>query len=313
MLFLIMRWIGVLIFVLALALAAAALALPPETLEKVVRLRPDWPMAQRGVDAQGAPRDPEGTGIAIFEGGYVATNAHVIGKATKVEAMLSDGTRVEAKIVAVDRDTDIALLKLGADLPVFEIAPKPAFAQPVCTIGNPFGLGLSVTCGVVSAPSRAGVGFNLIEDFVQTDAAVNPGASGGALVDQEGRLIGMLSAIFTKNSDSDIGVNFATSTKLLLRVAGDLREHGSVLSGDAGLILSRRPAFPGAVVAKVDPGGAAFASGIKVGDRIVAIDGERLESPAHVATRLFMTRPGETLKLTTWRGSDPLDATLTMR
>ncbi len=313
MLFLVMRWIFALTLVLSVVTPVPVLALPPETLEKVVRLRPDWPMSQRGVDAQGAPRDPEGTGIAIFEGGYVATNAHVIGKATKVEAMLSDGTRVDAKIIASDRDTDIALLKLEADLPVFEIAPEIAIAHPVCTIGNPFGLGLSVTCGVVSAPSRSGVGFNLIEDFVQTDAAVNPGASGGALVDNDGRLVGMLSAIFTKNSDADIGVNFATSTKLLLRVAGDLREHGSVISGDAGLILSRKPAFPGAIIAKVEQGGAAFAAEMTTGDRIIAIDGKRLEGPAQVAMHLFMSRPGDTLKLTVWRGSKPFDALLTMR
>lgn len=313
MLFLMFRRLVPLVVLLAVSASVPAWALPPDVLDKVVRLRPDWPMTQRGLDAQGAPRDPEGTGIAIFAGGYIATNAHVIGKATKVEAMLTDGSRIDAEIVAVDTDTDIALLKLDADLPVFEIAPDVVIAQPVCTIGNPFGLGLSVTCGVVSAPSRAGVGFNLIEDFVQTDAAVNPGASGGALVDQEGRLVGMLSAIFTKDSDADIGVNFATSTKLLLRVAGDLREHKTVLSGNSGMILSRRSAAPGAVVARVEPGGAAFTAGIEVGDRIVAIEGEPLQGPAYIATRLFMTRPGDTLRLTVWRGSDPFDALLKLR
>lgn len=313
MLFLMRYTIFSLLVLLAVFVGAPALALPPDVLDKVVRLRPDWPMTQRGLDARGAPRDPEGSGIAIFEGGYVATNAHVIGKATKVEAMLADGRRVDASIVGIDLDTDIALLKLPVDLPVFERAALPALAAPVCTLGNPFGLGLSVTCGVVSATSRAGVGFNAIEDFVQTDAAVNPGASGGALVDPQGKLVGMVSAIFTKSTDADIGVNFAASTRLLMRVAEDLRDKGKVVSGDVGMTLSPRPAYPGATITRVDPGGLAFKAGLDAADVIVAVDGAPVLHPANLAATIYMARPGGRLTLKVMRGDLVRDVVLTIQ
>lgn len=304
MLFLVMKTLSSLILLVTVLAAAPALALPPEVLDKVVRLRPDWPLAQRGVDATGAPRDPEGSGVSLFAGGYVATNAHVIGKAKKVEAMLSDGRLLDAEIVGIDTDTDIALLKLPVELPVFQIAPPPALADPVCTVGNPFGLGLSVTCGVVSAPVRAGVGFNAVEDFVQTDATVNPGASGGALVDPKGLLVGMVSAIFTKGTDADIGVNFATSTRLLLRVADDLKNMGHVQSGDAGIALSPRPAFPGATVVRVEPDGPAFRAGIDAADVVTAAGGIPIIGPADLAALIYMARPGDKITFDVKRGDE---------
>src|SRR5690606_40595555 len=132
-----------------------------------------------------------------------------------ISVRLPDGHHVPAEVVGRDAATDLALLRVEAELPPLPLAPDPALGAPVCAVGNQFGLDLSVTCGVVSALHRAGTGFNPVEDFVQTDAVVNPGASGGALVDGEGRLVGLLSAIFTMESDANIGVNFAASAALV--------------------------------------------------------------------------------------------------
>lgn len=184
----------------------------------VVSVLPTWPGYNR--PGFGAPPGtaPEGTGVAILEPGLIVTAAHVVARATEVVVRDYEGNRVQAKILAVDRESDIALLRVDAPTQSIEIAvARPNTGAHVCAIANAFGLDLSITCGIVSANARSGIGFNPIEDFIQTDAAANPGASGGALIDKEGRLVGMLSAIFTKESDANAGVNFAVSAELLLK------------------------------------------------------------------------------------------------
>ena len=141
----------------------------------------------------------------------IATADHVIGPARKVFVRTVEGEDSTAEIVLRDAQTDIALLRLKNPLRPFEFSVEAATGEKTCAIGNSFGLDIAVTCGVVSTLQMSGAGFNQVEDFVQTDAAVNPGMSGGALVDESGKLVGMLSAIFTKKSDSNIGVNFAVS------------------------------------------------------------------------------------------------------
>jgi len=183
----------------------------------VVIVEPTWPGYQR--PGFGAPKGtaPEGSGVAVLEPGLIATAAHVVARATSVTVRDADGARYKAEIVAIDEASDLALLRIEKPVAPLEIAARrPATGAHVCVIGNAFGLGLSLTCGVVSAGARSGIGFNAVEDFIQTDAAVNPGASGGALVDEEGRLVGLISAIFTKQSDANTGVNFAVSADLLL-------------------------------------------------------------------------------------------------
>jgi len=286
----------------------AAFALKPEVLHSVVRIKPDWPLAARGRDASGAPRDPQGTGIAILPGGYIATNVHVIGKATVVDVLTEDGRLLNAEIVGRDTTTDIALLKVDAALPVLESAPGPALAAPVCAIGNQFGLGLSVTCGVVSALNRSGMGFNAVEDFIQTDAAVNPGGSGGALIDADARLVGMVSAIFTKQSDADIGVNFATSVPLLMRVVDDLKAHGRVVRATAGFKAAPLPRAlaktgGGMLIESVTLDGTAFKAGLEAGDMLTHIDGFAVNEMAVLERLMFMKRPGETVQFKTRRGN----------
>lgn len=184
----------------------------------VVSVEPTWPGYTR--PGFGAPPGtaPEGSGVVIREPGLIVTAAHVVARAKEVHVRDHAGTRHPAEIVALDPDADLALLRTKAPLEPIKIATeRPATGAHVCIIANAFGLDLSITCGIVSARARSGIGFNKIEDFIQTDAAANPGASGGALVDEEGRLAGLVSAIFTKESDANAGVNFAVSGMLLER------------------------------------------------------------------------------------------------
>lgn len=193
----------------------------------VIVVEPTWPGYRR--PGFGAPPGtaPAGTGIYFGKGPqtrYILTAAHVIARAVRVETVHADGSRHDADIIAIDEARDLAVLK--ADLPAPPITFRrsaPEMGLHACAIGNSFGLGLSISCGVVSAVHRRNVGFNAIEDFVQTDAAVNPGASGGALVDPQGRLIGLIDGIFTKEADIDAGVNFAVSVPMIIESLDELR------------------------------------------------------------------------------------------
>jgi S1-C subfamily serine protease len=198
------------------------------------------------------------------------------------------------------------VLKVAADLPPLPDAPEPALGAAVCAVGNQFGLGLSVTCGVVSALHRSGTGFNPIEDFVQTDATVNPGASGGPLVDAQGRLVGVLSAIFTKDADADIGINFAASVALVRRVTDDLIDRGRVIRARSGLRvadleLADRARLAGARVLSVVPGGAAEAAGLAAGDVIQRVGARQVRKSSDVVSALQLYRPGERVSMTVVR------------
>ena len=193
----------------------------------VVVIEPTWPGYNR--PGFGAPPGtaPAGTGIFIGTGdhsNHLVTAAHVIARATEIEIVTEDGMRHAAAVIAVDNQRDIAILETKLKRrPITLRLTDPAIGEHGCAIGNSFGLGLSISCGVVSAIHRKQIGFNPIEDFVQTDAAINPGGSGGALVDADGRLIGMIDGIFTKEADIDAGVNFAVSVPLLIEGAELLR------------------------------------------------------------------------------------------
>lgn len=251
-------------------------------LRSVVALLPDWPADQRRTE------EPEGSAVVVGEGGLLLTADHVIGAAKSVRIRLGDGSVHAAEIVHRDPETDLAVLRAGIELPALAAARDLEPASPVCALGNAFGLGISVTCGVVSATGRGGIGFNAVEDFVQTDAAVNPGASGGALVDAQGRLVGILSAIYTKSGDGDIGVNFAVSWALAGRVLEAVREGRSPRRA---LGASLRPTPPGPLAAglqvlSVREGSPAARAGLQTGDVILAVDGWPVASVALLRGRL---------------------------
>ncbi len=290
-----------------------ARAVQPDVLASVVSVLPDWPGYAKSGQSEGGRDIPEGSGIAIAEGGYIATALHVVERATRVRVRLADGRVVSARVVGGDPATDIAVLKVDEALPVLSLAPEPELGSPVCAIGNAFGLDLSLTCGVVSALHRSGTGFNPIEDFVQTDAAINPGASGGALVDSQGRLVGMISAIFTLQSDGDIGVNFAVSTTLLMRVAEDLMESGRVRRVFSGLIVEPLPddlrsEIAGVRVRAVRADSPASKAGVQAGDLLLAVGPRSVRRPSDVSSAFGTLRPGETIDLRMRRGDQALTA-----
>lgn len=288
---------AVILSVAVLAAAGPARAVTPETLESVVSVLPVWPGRAQGGGATEPGVAPEGSGVAVAAG-VVATAWHVIAPAERIEVRLADGRILPAELLAHDVATDIALLTLEAELPVLPMAPEVAIADPVCAVGNAFGLGLSVTCGVVSATGVSQAGFNPVEDFVQTDAAINPGVSGGALVDDAGRLVGLVSAIFASEGDANIGINFAVSAELLARVTEALRTEGVFRVPEPGWRLEMperavlaQVAAP--VVAGLAPG-PAQAAGFEEGDLILEIGPRRVRSPRDALAALAVLAPEET-------------------
>ena len=275
-------------------------ALPPETLQSVVSVLPAWPGMAVRVGELPDRAAPEGSGIAIAEGGLIATAFHVVGPAEHIDVRLADGRLLPAERVGHDQASDIALIRVAADLPVFNLAPRPDLADPVCLIGNAYGLGPSVTCGVVSALDVSIAGFNAVEDFVQTDAASNPGSSGGALVDGEGRLVGMMSAIFASEGDANIGVNFAVSTPLLSRIVDDLADDGAVDYVRPGWRLAElergeQAAIAGARVDQLDANGPAGRVGIARGDVITGIGERQVRGPRDALAALALVAPSESV------------------
>ncbi len=197
----------------------------------VLMVEPTWPGHAR--PGFGAPPGiaPAGTGIVYpletATGSYILTAAHVVARAAKIEVVDAAGTRYPANLHGIDRRRDVAVLHVDEVFPAIELSlGDPTVGSHVCALVNAFGIGISLTCGVVSATRRSGVGFNQIEDFIQTDAAVNPGASGGALVSPGGQLVGMVDGIFTKEADIDGGVNFAVSLPMIEQSLEAMRADG---------------------------------------------------------------------------------------
>lgn len=287
------------------AVAAGALSVllvPPATaqgldsaMRSVVSVLPEWPPDARRLE------EPEGSGVAVLDGRTIVTALHVVNRALSVRVRTTDGDIVTARLKGRDRATDIATLEIDNPLPALPTAgSEPGLGEKVCAIGNAFGLGLSVTCGVVSGTHRSGVGFNRVEDFVQTDAAVNPGASGGALVTEDGKFVGMLSAIFTKTSDANIGVNFAVSAELVTDIARQLRDKGRVTRPISGMRLEQVPAKGetgrlGARIVNVRSGSLGERAGFKTGDVIVKAGGRRIRKPADFVGAMARLLSSDTL------------------
>lgn len=260
----------------------------------VVSVLPQWPPGRFNA------AEPEGSGVVVLDGRHVVTVLHVVAVALSVRVRTADGRLLPATLAGRDRATDLALLRIEEELAPLPFAGPAQIGQRVCALANAFGQDLSVTCGVVSAVHRAGTGFNPIEDFVQTDAAVNPGASGGALVDGEGRLVGVLSAIFAKRSDANIGVNFAVSAALAEKVVRALRAEGGVRWLSSGLRLEGVPDKGGlgrlaARVVSVREGSPAALAGFAPGDRIHRAGGRRVRKPADFVSVMALARRGKAL------------------
>ncbi len=282
-----------------------------------------------GMGRGGKPRDQVGhalgSGVIVTKDGYVLTNNHVVDKATDVQVELLDGRKIKAKVVGTDKDTDVAVLKITAqDLPTlsFADATKARVGDLVFAIGNPFGVGQTVTMGIVSAKGRAPTGIERFEDFIQTDAAINPGNSGGALVNANGALVGINTAILANGSEGNQGIGFAIPVNLVKNVMDQLVKTGKVSRGFIGVGL--QPITPdlqqtfglsttqGALVREVEPGKPGDKAGLKPGDDIVAIDGQPVVDPNGLTIAVIQLTPGSVAHLDVLRGSQKMKVDVTL-
>lgn len=269
-----------------------------------------------------------GSGVIISTDGFIITNNHVIEDAQNIKVILNDKREFEAKLVGTDPSTDIALLKVEAkDLPILSYGDSNnlKLGEWVLAVGNPFNLTSTVTAGIVSA-----LGRNLrinedqysIESFIQTDAAVNPGNSGGALVNQQGNLVGINTAIASRTG-SYTGYSFAVPVTIVKKVIGDLKEYGEVQRallgvniGDVNAEIARElklDKVEGVVVGGVPENGAAKSAGIKEKDVIIQVEGEPIKNTAELQEKISQYRPGDAVKVVVVRNSEKKQFTVTLR
>lgn len=255
-----------------------------------------------------------GSGVVVSSDGYIITNAHVIERADEIVVALSDGRKAVAQVIGSDVESDLAVIRVQMS----ELTPI-AFRQSnvlvgdvVLAIGNPFGVGQTVTQGIVSATGRTGLGVNTFEDFIQTDAAINPGNSGGALVDATGQLVGINTMIYSRSGGS-MGIGFAIKASVVQTVMNDIIRTGSVKRGWLGIEVARRPTNPtslenptGVEVANVVANGSAQKAGIQVGDIITAIDGTPINDPNVLIQTIAQKAPNSTITISIERANNTL-------
>jgi Do/DeqQ family serine protease len=276
------------------------------------------------------PRDRResglGSGVIVSPNGYILTNNHVVEGATTVKVMLSDHREFAAKIIGTDPQSDIAVVKIEAknDLPVLPLSDSSkAQVGDIClAIGNPFGIGQTVTMGIVSATGRNSLGIESYEDFIQTDAAINPGNSGGALVNARGELIGINTAILS-GSGANAGVGFAIPINMARNVMDQLMKSGKVVRGYMGAMLQNvdpnvAKAFglpsgtAGAAITSIDAGTPADKAGLKSGDVITAVNGEPVIDMAQLRLKIASFAPGTTVRLQAYRDGHSRDFNVTL-
>lgn len=294
------------------------------------------PLCQGGGGGGGAPAAPDtqqqkfkalGSGVIInAEKGYVVTNNHVVNDATKIQVKLSDGRSYDAKVIGKDPSSDIALIQLeGAkNLTAIKMADSDNLrvGDYTVAIGNPYGLGETVTSGIVSALGRSGLNVENYENFIQTDAAINRGNSGGALVNLNGELIGINTAILAPDG-GNIGIGFAIPSNMVKNLTAQMVEYGQVKRGELGIMgtelnselakAMKVDAQRGAFVSQVVPNSAAAKGGIKAGDVIVSMNGKPLTSFASLRAEVGSLPVGTTLKLGLLRDGKPLDVSVQLQ
>jgi serine protease DegQ len=260
-----------------------------------------------------------GSGVIVSTNGYILTNNHVVEAADEVQVALSNGKTYPAKVIGADPETDLAVLKINAaKLPaiVFGQSDTLRVGDWVLAVGNPFGVGQTVTLGIVSALGRSHLGINTFENFIQTDAAINPGNSGGALVDAAGNLIGINSAIYSRTGGSQ-GIGFAIPASLAKQVMEQIIKTGSVTRGWVGIEVQdlspeiaesfNLKSTEGALIAGVLKGGPADAAGIKPVDILLAVDGKSVSDSSSLLTLIANLQPGAQAHLTLGRESKRLE------
>jgi serine protease DegQ len=260
-----------------------------------------------------------GSGVIVSSNGYILTNHHVVEAADEIQVALANGQTLPARVVGADPETDLAVLKIDAkDLPAITFAQIDSLkvGDWVLAVGNPFGVGQTVTAGIVSALGRTRLGINTFENFIQTDAAINPGNSGGALVDAAGNLVGVNSAIYSRTGGSQ-GIGFAIPVSIARQIMEQIIKSGSVTRGWVGIeVQDMTPELAesfnlknteGALIAGVLKGGPADAGGIRPGDILLAVNGSKVSNSASLLNLIAALKPGETTRLTVARKQQSLD------
>ena len=252
-----------------------------------------------------------GSGVIVRDDGYILTNNHVIAGAVEILVAFSDGQATTASLVGSDPETDLAVIQVQASglTPIPMGSSNSAEVGDVAlAIGNPFGIGQTVSSGIISAKGRAGISPSPYDDFIQTDAAINPGNSGGALIDAHGGLIGINTMIFSRSGGSE-GIGFAIPAQLAMAILEEIVQTGRVTRGYLGVELANTPppgAGVGLQITQVKIGGPANRAGIRIGDFILAIDDQPAVSSTAVSRQIAHTPPGSELALEVMRGGRQL-------
>jgi Do/DeqQ family serine protease len=276
-------------------------------------------------DGEGPKTSGLGSGVIVSPNGYILTNFHVVEAADQIEIALSDGRNLDARVVGSDPESDLAVLQItetkGKELilPAISLGKMEnvVVGDVTLAIGNPFGVGQTVTMGIISALGRSHLGINTFENFIQTDAAINPGNSGGALVDVEGNLIGINTAIYSRSGGS-LGIGFAIPISIARNVMEQIIQSGSVTRGWIGVEAQEitvdlaesfgLPDTNGALIAGVLRGSPADAGGIKPGDILLAVAGRAVKDPQGMLDLIASQTPGEMIVFSLRRQNNVLDA-----
>ncbi|WP_114945476.1 S1C family serine protease [Microvirga calopogonii] len=298
---------------------------PGSPMERFFRQFRDQQMPGRGDrgDRQQRPRQfgqALGSGFFISADGYVVTNNHVVENGSQVTVTMDDGKELNAKVIGTDPKTDLALLKVeGNDFPYVRLAPQKArIGDWVLAVGNPFGLGGTVTAGIVSAQHRD-IGSGPYDDFIQIDAPVNKGNSGGPTFNLSGEVVGVNTAIYSPSGGS-VGIAFAIPASTVEQVVASLKDKGSVTRGFIGVQMQpvtkeiaeaiglKEP--KGALVAEALKDSPAAKAGVQTGDTIIAVDGEPIKEAKDLSRRIANVAPGKSVSLTLWRQGKERTVTL---
>ena len=260
-----------------------------------------------------------GSGVIVSQNGFILTNHHVIEAADEIQVALENGQTLPARVVGTDPETDLAVLKIAANaLPAITFAESDTLriGDWVLAVGNPFGVGQTVTAGIVSALGRTHLGINTFENFIQTDAAINPGNSGGALVDVAGHLVGVNSAIYSRTGGSQ-GIGFAIPVSIARQVMEQIIREGGVVRGWVGIeVQDLTPELAesfnldkteGALIAGVLKGGPADLGGVRPGDILLAVNGSTVTDSSSLLNLIAALKPGDKARLTVARKNQSLD------
>ena len=279
---------------------------------------PDMPGGQREVASAGS-------GVIVdAENGYILTNHHVVDQADQIQISTIDGEVFDAEIVGSDAATDIAVIKVDAkgltDMPIGD-SERVRVGDFVLAIGNPFGLGHTVTSGIVSALGRSGISRDGYEDFIQTDASINPGNSGGALVNLRGELVGINSAIISR-SGGNVGIGFAVPTEIASSIMRQILDFGEVRRGLLGVSIAdinpevaealSSPVNAGALITRVEPGSAAEDAGLQVDDIIVGVNDKKISGAAELRNTIGLMRSGDEVEIEYFRDNDKRKASTSL-